>query len=440
MTSESASPVSRALKNFGVLMGGRAVAGVLSVVAVTLVARLLGAEQFGLLVLVHTTAIVIRGLFNFKPSDTLVRYGVTPFDEHDGALLTALVRFTLGLDLVCALAATAMTAAVLGLAAPRLGLPEELAGPVMFYALTLLVSGTGTAKGILRVAGRFDAISVQQTVGPAVRLLGIGVAYALEATLAGYLLVWAFALMAEYLYLNVRGWVEIHRQQLHPGVPDLREADMRFPGVWGFVRTLYWQSNLDLAQRHGLILLAGVFLGAAGAGMFRVAREFADVLAKPVVVIRQAVFPDLARLWRSRDPQFTTLYLRLGMLGGAVAATVVIVIGAYGRELLAALVGDGYTSAATLLTWLMVAAAVDLIGAALRPAAYAMGAAAAALRVQLIAAACHLSLFVALVSFFGLTGAGVAAAAASAVLVSGMAWLVAKYANRYPEAGGETPR
>ena len=216
MTSEPASPVSRALKNFGVLMGGRAVAGVLSVVALTLVARLLGAEQFGLLVLVHTTAIVVRGLLNFKPSDTLVRYGVTPFDEQDAESLAALLRFTLGLDLICALAATAVTAVVLGLAAPQLGLPEELAGPVMFYALALLASGTGTAKGVLRVAGRFDAISVQQTVGPAVRLLGIGVAYALEATLAGYLLVWAVALMAEYLYLNIRGWVEIRRQRLHP--------------------------------------------------------------------------------------------------------------------------------------------------------------------------------------------------------------------------------
>ncbi|MFP6836929.1 MAG: lipopolysaccharide biosynthesis protein [Pseudomonadales bacterium] len=438
--SESTSPVSRALKNFGVLMGGRAVAGVLSVVALTLVARLLGAEQFGLLVLVHTTAIVVRGLLNFKPSDTLVRYGVTPFDEQDAGTLAALLRFTLGLDLICALAAAAVAAAVLGLAAPRLGLPEELAGPVMLYALALLVSGTGTAKGMLRVAGRFDAISVQQTVGPTVRLLGIGLAYVLEATLAGYLFVWALALAAEYLYLNVLGWVEIRRQRLHPGVPDLRNAESRFPGVWLFVRTLYWQSNVDLAQRHGLILLAGVFLGTAGAGMFRVAREFADVLAKPVVVIRQAVFPDLARLWRSRDPQFTRLYVRLGILGGTVAVAVVVFIGAYGRELLAALVGDGYTSAATLLTWLMVAAAVDLIGAALRPAAYAMGAAAATLRIQLTVAVCHLSLFVGLVSLFGLSGAGVAAAVASVLLITGMALLVARHASRFPEADAETPQ
>ena len=95
MTSEpvSASPVSRALKNFGVLMGGRAVAGVLSVVALTLAARLLGAADFGVLVLVHTTAELIRGLLNFKPSETVVRYGVKAFDEQDHPRLLSLLRF-----------------------------------------------------------------------------------------------------------------------------------------------------------------------------------------------------------------------------------------------------------------------------------------------------------------------------------------------------------
>jgi O-antigen/teichoic acid export membrane protein len=436
----SGSPVARAVKNFGVLMSGRAVAGVLSVVSLTLVARLLGASDFGLLVLVHTTVVLTRGLLNFKPSDTVVRYGVTAFDGKDEAQLSDLLRFTLGLDVVTALSATGVTIIVMGFAAPRLGLPPELVVPAMLYAMALLVSGTGTAKGILRLANRFDAISVQQTIDPSVRLLGIGLVYLFDGTLVAYLLVWAIALMAEYIYLNVRGYVELRRLGLHPGGPNLRHANARFPGVWGFVRTLYWQSNLDLAQRHGLILLAGAFLGASGAGMFRIAREFADVLAKPVVVIRQAVFPDLARLWNEQDPRFTTLYVRLGLVGGLVAIAVVVVIYVYGGQLLAALVGQEYVHGATLLTWLMFAAALDLVGATLRPAAYAMGAASAALRVQLASVACHLGMFVGLVYLFGLAGAGAAAAGTSALLMAGMLWLVATYASRSPAAAAEKRR
>ena len=108
--------------------------------------------------------------------------------------------------------------------------------------------------------------------------------YLAEGGLLGYLMVWAVAFAAEHLFMNVRGWLELKRRGVRPGRPTLAGAKRRFPGLWGFVGTLYWQSNLDLAQRHGLILLAGVLLGPAGAGMFRVAREFADVLAKPVIV------------------------------------------------------------------------------------------------------------------------------------------------------------
>ena len=118
------------------------------------------------------------------------------------------------------------------------------------------------------------------------------------------------------------------RAQNYPlRMPTLRGAARGFPGIWSFVRTLYWQSNLELAQRHGLILLAGAMLGPAGAGMFRIAREFADVLAKPVVVVRQAVFPDLARLRHQGTRDFRGLYVRFGVLSAGIAAVVVAATG-----------------------------------------------------------------------------------------------------------------
>lgn len=428
--SRDESPVRRALRNFSVLMGGRAVAGVLSIVSLTLVARFLGPAEFGLLVLVHTTAVVARGLLNFKPSDTVVRYGVAPFDGEDHTELVHLLRFTLALDVgTASLAALGMMLAMF-FAGPALGLPEVLVLPAVLYGLVLLVSGSGTARGLLRVAGRFHALGVQQNIGPLVRLLGVGAVYVADGGLLGYLTAWAVAFAAEHCFMNVLGWLELRRRRVRPGFPSIAGAKGRFPDLWGFVRTLYWQSNLDLAQRHGLILLAGLLLGPAGAGMFRVAREFADVLAKPVVVVRQAVFPDFARLWRDGDPRFKTLCWRLGLYGGLIAAVVVGAVGLFAGELLEALVGAEYVHGAALLVWLMVAAAFELIGAALRPAAYAMGAARGALRVQIVAVVCHVSAFAALVPWLGLAGAGIAAAGTGVIALAGMVVLVLTRANQ----------
>ncbi len=427
------SPLRRALSNFSVLMGGRAVAGVLSVVVLALAARALDAEAFGVLVLVHTAAVVVRGLFNFKPSDTVVRYGVAAFDQSDGEGFGRVLSFTLGLDLICGIASALAMLLVALFAAEWLGLSEALVGPAALYAVALLVSGTGSARGVLRVADRFDAISLQQTVAPVVRLLGIGLAAAFGWGLTEFVLIWVAASLAEYLNMLRLGWRELRRHGMKLVRPSLSyRADDR---VWGFVWTVYWQSNLEMAQRHGLILLAGAVLGPAAAGMFRIAREFADVLAKPVVVVRQAVFPDLARLWQqhvedgSGTSEFRRLCVRLGLLSALVAALVVGAIAIYGALLLELLVGDSYVYGAGLLTWLMLAAAIDFGSASLRPAAYAMGFAARALHIQLVGAAVNVVLFAALLPLLGLTGIGIAAAAASMTVVAAMAWLLAKGAG-----------
>ena len=429
------SPLRRAVTNFSVLMSGRAVAGILSIVTVTLVARILGPVEFGVLVLVHTTAMVTRGLLNFKPSDTVVRFGVAAFDARDHGIFARLLRFTLALDAITAVTSALAMLLLVTFAAPLLGLPEALSGPAALYALALLVSGTGTAKGVLRVAGRFDAISVQQTVGPLLRLLGIGLAYLSDVGLVAYVFVWVMASAGEYAFLNVRGWRELRAQGYAMQMPSWRRAAGEFAGIWVFVRTLYWQSNLELLQRNGLILLAGAMLGPAGAGMFRIAREFADVLAKPVVVVRQAVFPDLERLWREGDRNFRGLYLRLGALSAVIAAVVVGAVAIFGERLLGALVGVAYIDGAALLTWLMLAAAIDLAAAALRPAAYAIGAATGSLRAQALGAGVNVGLFLLLVPTVGLTGAGAAAAGAALTVALLMAWLLA---TGTPAAGSRT--
>ncbi len=82
----------------------------------------------------------------------------------------------------------------------------------------------------------------------------------------------------------------------------------------------------------------------------------------------------------------------------------------------------------------MVAGALELIGAALRPAAYAMGAATGALRVQIVTAVCHIAAFAVLVPWLGLTGGGIAAACSGVIGLAGMVALVLTRAGQDPGA------
>ena len=74
----SAGPVLRIYQNLGLLLGGKAAAGLISLIYVVAAARILGPEQYGVLVLVNYFAMLVGGLVAFPGWHAIVRYGVRP--------------------------------------------------------------------------------------------------------------------------------------------------------------------------------------------------------------------------------------------------------------------------------------------------------------------------------------------------------------------------
>ncbi len=415
-------PLRRAFGHFAWLMGGRTAAALLSFASLVLSARILGPEGLGQVVLIHTYALLVRGLLNFKPFEAIVRYGISALEDGDTDSLRGLLRGAAALDILSALGCVGLVVAAAPLAGRLLGWDSDSLSLVNIYAGVLLLSATGTAKGILRLFGRFDTLGRALVVAPAVRLLAILVAYQLSAGVSGFVWAWALGLAAEYLFLNLRGWRELKRRLPGTvlGVPSLKELEVRHPGYWRFLWIVYWQSSLDLLPKHGATLLVGALLGPASAGMFRAAREISNVLSKPAVLLRQAVFPDLARLWHAGGEGFDRFYFRTALLVGIPAGILVLVSLVFGESVLAGTLGEEYRQAAGLLTVLLLAAALELAGAALRPAAYAMDKAGAILRIQIWASAAYVMVFPLGVHWFGLIGPGLAACTLMLVSLAGM--------------------
>ncbi|MDP2184989.1 MAG: hypothetical protein Q8J93_05915, partial [Xanthomonadales bacterium] len=197
-----------------------------------------------------------------------------------------------------------------------------------------------------------------------------------------------------------------------------------FPGLKSFLWVTYWQSNMDLVRKHLSTLLAGSLLGPAEAGLLRLARELSSLLAKPAVLIRQVVFLDLTRTWHQGSKAFDLVAYRTALLGGAFGLVFVAVGYFFGDNLLLVLTGKGFVAAAPVLTLMLLAATFDLTASSLRSAAYAIGHAGKVLRIYALSAGAYLALFIALTSWLGLIGAGIAASAAAALPPLAMVWLI----------------
>lgn len=423
------SASKRVLKNFGVVLRGRGIAAVFTLLATALMANALPATEFGLVILLHTYVLAVRGILNFRTFEAIVRFGVPLHENGEEDGLKQLFRTTTLIDFVSGLTATLVGVLAASIAGMFLGWDAQMISLAGLYSLVMLTTVTNTPNGILRLYDRFDALSIFYIVGPTVRITGVTIAWMMDADMFVFISIWAAAFVTENIWLFIRGHLELRkhlRGAIWAGTGKRRGKMLRTSAEFRhFVVVVYWQTNLDLLPKHFAVLLAGSLLGPAAAGMFRLARDFSSILSKPAMMLREVLFPDLTRMLHTETEGFHQLGFRAVKVAGAAGLFLVLLsIPAAGPML--GIIGSEYTGAATLLTLMLLAATFELAGSPLRAAAYAMGRVTAVLRIHLLGMLVYFGLFYFLTPDFGLQGPGVAACVGTFLTLLLMLGLVRK--------------
>jgi O-antigen/teichoic acid export membrane protein len=419
--------LKRVLKNFGVVIRGRGIAAVFSVGATGLMANALSATEFGLVILLHTYVMVVRGALNFRTFEAVVRFGIPLNDSGDRDGLRRLLCSTMLIDISAAVFATAIGIVAAPLAAKFLHWDADLVVWATVYSLVILSTANGTSNGILRIYDRFDALGVQLTIAPALRFVMVAAAWALDAPKPVFIIAWGTSFAAGHVYMFARGLIEYRAHMSGALWNGFRWSEVRDreSGFWKFVGVVYWQTNIDLLPKHVSVLLAGALLGPAAAGLFRLAREFSTVLTQPAVTLREVLFPDLTRSFHAKDGGIRSVPFRTAIIAGSAGLAFVIFSMFFGEPMLG-IVGEEYVPAAPLLSLLLLAASFDLASASLRAAAYAMGRAGTVLKIHIGCIVAYVSAFFLLTPLAGLSGPGLAAVIASLLALTLTARLVAK--------------
>ncbi len=410
--------LKRVLKNFAVVLRGRGIGAAFSVTATGLMANALSATEFGLVILLHTYVMVVRGVLYFRTYETIVRFGIPLGEAGDDSGLRSLLRSTMLIDMAAALLAVILGIAAAPLAGHFLQWDSDMVALATMYSLVILATANGTPDGILRIYNRFDALGVQATVAPALRLLMVSIAWALDAPMPVFIIAWGSAFAMGHIYLMVRGLKELkaHMDTSLWGGFRWQEIRGRRREFWKFIGVVYWQTNIDLLPKHVSTLLAGALLGPAAAGLFRLAREFSTVLTHPAILLREVLFPDLTRSFHARDESFHTVPWKTAFFAGSAGLMFVILSLFIGRPILG-VVGEDYVAAAPLLSLMLLAATFELAGASLRAAVYAMGKAASILRIHVIGITTYVAMFFVLTPITGLIGPGLAAITSSLLVL-----------------------
>ncbi|MBC7953272.1 MAG: lipopolysaccharide biosynthesis protein [Rhodospirillaceae bacterium] len=417
----------RLLRNAGLLLGGKAANALLSLGALAITARALGPQGLGALVLLHGLVQVVAELAKFQSWQGVVRFGAAELNGGAAAReLPRLLSFSLLLDGAAILAGLGFLEALGPLLARRLDWPAEVAALLPLYATVVVGLVPGTASGVLRLYDRFDLLAAQSACGNAVRLMGAGVAWGLDGGLAAFALVWWGAAMVAGLLPFVLAPRELARRHLRCHFRWPSGIRARHPGILRFFLLTSANAVIALAPSHLAVLVVGSLLGAAPAGLFRVAKQIADAAAKPAEFLAQALYPEAARLDAGgRRACLRQMLSRLAVVTSGLAAAAIAFIFVFGSGLIALVAGQAFVAAAPVMNLLVVAAALVMAAAPLEPILIAIGAAGQVVAVKAVIAVLHLLLLLALARQWGLEGVGWAALAA-ALLSFALLWLMAR--------------
>jgi O-antigen/teichoic acid export membrane protein len=415
--------LGRIFKNAGMLLTGRAASGVFGLVSLGLMARGLGVDNFGIVVLVQTYALMIGGLTTFQSWQVLIKHGADCLVRDDNAGIQGLLRFTTMLDVAGVILATTVAYFAAPLVGPALDWNAEVVRLAQPYSLSILFTVVATPTGVLRLFNRFDLLSAQSIVAPLTRMIGVIIAFLLEASPAGYLVAWFIGGALGGVSLIWLGWREAIRSGRLKGISWRVSFAPPRAGLWKFAIASNLNSSLLLVPNQMATFLVGLVAGPAAAGLYKIARDVSTALTKPAELLNQSIYPEFAKLG-SRDDWH--LFARLILRGGAIAAAaglfLLMVTVVAGHPFITLVFGKEFFDAYTLMVMLVAAAAVTITGFSMDPALYAMGRPGLSLRVNAVAV---LGVFLPLLIYLGRTrgaeGAGIAAMCSSVVTFVAMA-------------------
>lgn len=399
-------------RSAGVLLIGRGAQGVFSLAAVALAARALGAQDFGALVLLHSFVLMVGEVAKFQSWQPVLRYGAPALEAGETARLQRILRFALLLDVISAGIGLAIVLLAIAPAAGLVGIPADLHGTARLYGLSVIFFMlNSSANGALRLCDRFDLVSAQSAIAPLIRTVGAGVLYLTGGGLVAFLAVWFAATAAGRLYLLGAAWYELGRRGLTDGFwRSMRGSWRPEPGIWHFSFATNLSTALGAVQQHLGVLAVGWLLGPAAAGLFRVARQFANVLTKPThKLLVPSIYPELARLTaRGKTRARTKMVVRTALIAGAAAVVVFAVLAAFGKALIGLVVGTEFTEAYGAMLWLAFSGMLGVWLFPVGPLLISTGWVRLVVIVRALALAGYLAALYVGMTWYGLAGAGMA--------------------------------
>ena len=339
----------RVLRNTGKLGAGKVAGAVLHLASIAVTARVLDLTDFGLLMLFRSVAQGVAAIAKFQSWQALVHFGADPYGRQEYSTVRSLwVRLAV-VDFIVGIAAMALGGAFVLGAGSWVSIPPDLAHLAVLYGLIVPLQVAGTPTGILRLTDRFDLMAWQSLVTPSVRLIGVCVAYLLDAPLWAVVVAWVLSDILGDAFLWVCAIAVAKGKGLIKGASDAPGAPVSRSVLWKYLLGTNFNASLQQGALPLMTLTIGGVLGPSAAGAYRLAQTLLDAVLAPIELAMRSFFPEVSKLKSAKGNRLIEIMRHVGFtsLWVSIPAGLVLFLGA--GFFVSTLAGAEYDGAGVLL-------------------------------------------------------------------------------------------
>lgn len=390
-TNPNATDVfSRILQNWTIVFTGGIFAAGFNILSLTITARYLGLEEFGLLVLAQTYAKTVDGLVNFQTWQAVISYSGKLISDQKKGVLVQLFKLGFLADLCTAFLGFLVAFAFIYCFELLGYITAENTKYYYFYSLFIAFNFSGTATAIVRLFNKFVYAALSSNVSAITKLVCVVLAFYLEASFDIFFAIWVIAdvllpMILIAFSLKVLRTENIQKYFLAGGFLSGR---YRFPGFVKFLVTTNLSSSTRLTTQEMDTLVIGWGVGEAAVALYQIAKRYSMVVIRFGDPLQQVAYPELAKLWaQDKLRAFKKAIWKSGAFAGAVGTSIFLVALGVGDAIYPSIVGTQFAESFEPLLVLLLANAVFMFGISFRPAMLSMSEQNFILKIYIVGAA-----------------------------------------------------
>ncbi len=298
-----------------------------SLAQVSLSARTLGLEGFGVLSIIIAVTSLIHGLVSIPGGSAVTTFVTGSVAEGRPEEASRILRFTLAVSAGLSLVAYALIAALTLTASSLVGIDEAYTGAVLLYGVVGILMATQTETlAVLRLADRVSLNLAITTAGTLTRVALLAVAWLTEGGLTEVILAYVAGAAVDGVGMFAAAAIFTGRVGM---TGFLSSLSLKVPpNVIQFQTGTFGKTTIGALTQHLDSILVAQFAGAADVGLYRAARRIIDIARRPFQPIVNGVQVEYSRQWHARQGanlrrislRFTLLSIILSTVGFGLLA------------------------------------------------------------------------------------------------------------------------